>query len=266
MLSFTGKCAFVNGAGSVGTGIGNGRATAMVMARQGAHVFATDIVPEALAETVRLIEEEGGTVVSHAADATSMASMNEAMAACIATFGGLDVMVNNVGGSAPGGAAEMDEQQWSHQIAFNLSSAFIGCKLAIPHLLDRGGGAIVNLASIAAVRMARDRTHVAYSAAKQGVIGLSKSVAVQHAAAGIRCNTVIPGLINTPLVEARLAKQLAADSVESLVAKRNAKVPMGRMGTCWDIANAVVFLASDEAAHITGTELLVDGGIAAAMA
>ncbi len=236
------------------------------MARRGAKVFAVDIAPEAVEQTVTMIRDEGNVAVSHIADATSSDAVCGALNACVETFGGLDAMVNNVGGSAPGGAVEMSEEDWGKQLTFNLTSTFLGCKHAIPHLLDRGGGAIVNLSSIAALRMSAGRSHIAYSAAKQGVIGLSKSVALQYAARGIRCNAVIPGLINTPLVETRLTGQLGAASFADLVAKRNAQVPMGRMGSCWDVANAVVFLASNDAGHITGTELLVDGGIGAAMA
>ncbi len=266
LRDFTGKTVFVSGAGNVGNGVGNGKAIAIQMARRGAHVFAVDIVPEAVEQTVAMIRDEGNSVASHIADATSSESVRKAMAACVQKFGGIDVMINNVGGSAPGGAVEMTEENWSAQLDFNLTSVFLGCKHAIPHILARGGGAIVNLSSIAGLRMSAARSHVAYSAAKQGLIGLSKSVALQYATQGIRCNTVVPGLINTPLVETRLMKQLGAANFGDLVAKRNSQVPMGKMGTCWDVANAVVFLASDDAAYITGTELIVDGGIAAAMA
>jgi len=265
MLNFEGKTVLVSGAGNVGFGIGNGKAIAVQMARRGAKVFAIDIVPEAVAETVSMIRAEGNTVFSHIADACSSDSVRDAMKACVEAYGGLDIVINNVGGSAPGGAVEISEEDWAKQIEFNLTSTFLGCKHAIPYMLAKGGGAIVNVASIAALRVTADRPHIAYSAAKQGIIGLTRSVAIQYAARGIRCNTLIPGLINTPLVETRLIRQLGASSFPELVAKRNAQVPMGKMGTCWDIANAAVFLASDEAGHITGTELIVDGGIAAAM-
>lgn len=266
ILDFTGKTVFVGGAGNVGRGIGNGKAIALLMSRRGANVFAVDIVPDAVEQTALMIRAEGGRVETHLADLTSPVDVHAAMRRCAEVYEGIDVVVNNIGGSAPGGAAEMSESDWDHQIAFNLTSAFLGCKYAIPHLLARGGGAIVNMASVVALRMNENRPHVAYSAAKHGVIALSRSVGIQHAARGIRCNTVIPGLINTPLVEDRLAKQLAVADIEELMARRNAQVPMKRMGTCWDVAHAVLFLASTEAGHITGTEILVDGGIAAAMA
>lgn len=265
-FDFTGKVAFVGGAGNVGEGIGNGKAISILLARRGAAVFAVDIVPEAAQATVAMIRAEGGRAEAHVADATTSDSVAAAMAACAERFGGIDIVVNNVGGSAPGGAVEMSEDVWDAQIAFNLTSTMLGCKHSIPHLLARGGGVIVNMASIAALRMNAARPHIAYSAAKHGVIALSRSVAVQYAARGIRCNTVIPGLINTPLVAERLTRQLGVADVADLIARRDAQVPQGRMGTCWDVANAALYLAADEAAHVTGTELLVDGGIAAAMA
>jgi NAD(P)-dependent dehydrogenase (short-subunit alcohol dehydrogenase family) len=265
LFRLDGKVAFVSGAGSVGEGWGNGKATAVLLARRGASVLATDIVPEAVGETVSRIREEGNIALAHTADATSPESVAGAVTACLDAFGGLDLVVNNVGASVPGGAGEMPEEVWHKQIELNLTSAYLGCRYAIPRLLERGGGAIVNLCSIAGLRMSADRPHVAYSAAKSGVIGLSKSVAMQHAANGIRCNTVIPGLMHTPLVEARLVGQLGAASAEALIAKRNAQIPMKAMGDAWDVAHAVLFLLSNEARHITGTELVVDGGLSAAM-
>lgn len=264
-FDFTGKTVFVSGAGNVGHGIGNGKAVALLLARRGARIFAVDISADAVAETARLIRAEGGEVETHVSDATQSDQVAHAFETCVERFGGLDILVNNVGGSAPGGAVELTPQQWAAQLDFNLTSAYLGCHHAIPHLLAQGGGAIVNIASIMALRMSAERPHIGYSAAKQGLIGLSKSVAMQHAKSGIRCNTVVPGLINTPLVEARIAKQLSASDLEGFIAKRNAQVPMGQMGSCWDVANAVMFLASREAGHITGTELVVDGGISAAL-
>jgi NAD(P)-dependent dehydrogenase (short-subunit alcohol dehydrogenase family) len=265
MLRLDGKVALVTGAGSAGPGWGNGKATAVLLARQGARVFCLDNRAEAAEETLGLITGEGGEARAHVADVTLAAEVEAAVGACVAAFGGLDILVNNVGGSHPGGAESLDEAEWERQIDFNLRSAFLGCKYALPHLKARGRGAIVNLSSIAALRMSAERPHIAYSASKYGIIALSKSVAMEHARAGIRCNTVIPGLMHTPLVEHRLVRQLGANDAAALIAKRDAQVPMGRMGDAWDIAHAVLFLVSDEAKHVTGTELLVDGGIGAAM-
>lgn len=265
VLRLDGKVAMVTGAGSAGPGWGNGKATAVLMARQGASVFALDNRAEAVAETLEIIRSEGGTAASHVADVTDSASLAAAVEACEAAFGGLDILVNNVGGSAPGDAEHMSEEDWDAQIAFNLRSAFLGCKHAVPAMRRRGRGAIVNLSSIAALRMSADRPHVAYSASKYGILALSRSVAMRHARENIRCNTVVPGLMHTPLVEHRLVRQLGANDAAALIARRDAQVPMGKMGDAWDIAHAVLFLAADESRHVTGTELVVDGGISAAM-
>ncbi len=265
MLRLDGKVAIVTGAGSAGPGWGNGKATAVLLARQGAAVLAVDVCAEAVAETLSIIQGEGGNARAHVADVTSSQEVAQTVETCIAAFGQLDILVNNVGGSFPGGAEGMAEVEWDQQIDLNLRSAFLGCKFALPHLKRRAGSAIVNLSSIAALRMSADRPHVAYSAAKHGVIAMSKSIAIENAKAGVRCNTVVPGLMHTPLVEARLVRQLGSNNAEQLIAKRNAQVPMGKMGDAWDVAHAVLFLASDEARHITGTEIVVDGGLSAAM-
>ncbi len=265
MLSLAGKVAVVTGAGSVGPGWGNGKATAVLLARQGATVFAVDVEPEAVAETQRIIESEGGTAVAHRCDMLDSEQVAAAMAACHDRFGRLDLLVNNVGGSHPGEPADMPEEVWDRQIDFNLKTAFLGCKHALP-IMEAGGngGAVVNVSSIAGLRMGAARVHVAYSASKAGIIGFSKSVAMAYAARGIRCNTVVPGLMHTPLVEHRLVRQLGANDAEALIAKRHASVPTGRMGSAWDVAHAALFLLSDEAKYITGTEIVVDGGISAA--
>ncbi len=265
MLRLDGKVAIVTGAGSVGPGWGNGKATAVLLARQGASVFAIDVNAEAVGETLSIIQAEGGNALAHVADVTSSQEVSGAVEACISAFGRLDILVNNVGGSSPGGAEGMAEAEWERQLDLNLRSAFLGCKFALPHLKRQGTGAIVNLSSIAGLRMSADRPHVAYSAAKYGVIAMSKSIAMENARAGVRCNTVVPGLMHTPLVEARLVRQLGSNDAAELIARRNAQVPMGKMGDAWDVAHAVLFLVSDEARHITGTELVVDGGISAAM-
>lgn len=265
MLDLTGKVAIVTGAGSVGPGWGNGKATAVLFARQGAAVFCIDNNPEAVAETVGIITKAGGRAIAHTADATQSDSVKAAFDAAVAAFGRLDILVNNVGGSAPGSAESMSEEVWDRQFDINLRSTFLGCKHALPHLRQQATAAIVNIASIAALRMSGDRPHIAYSASKMGVIGLTKSVAMDQARQGVRCNVVIPGLMNTPLVESRLLRQLGANDAATLIARRDAQVPTGKMGTGWDVAHAVLFLASDESRYITGTEIVVDGGMSAMM-
>ena len=264
MLRLDGKVAFISGAGSVGDGWGNGKATATLLARQGARIYGTDIRLDAAEETRGIIRQDGGICEVQACDMTNSAAVAATIDDCLAKFGRIDILVNNVGGSAPGTAVSMSEDLWDTQMAHNLKTLFLACKHVLPHMERQGDGRIVNLASIAALRMSAERPHVAYSTAKLGIVAFSKSTAIAYAAKGIRCNTVIPGLMNTPLVEHRLAKSIAGGNLAALVAKRDAAVPVGRMGTAWDVAHAVLFLVSDEGHYITGTEIIVDGGMSAA--
>lgn len=264
MPSLSGRVAIVTGAGSVGPGWGNGKATAVLLAREGASVFLIDVVETAVAETAGIIEREGGMCARTLCDMLSSVDVGRAVAECIERFGRIDILVNNVGGSHPGSALDMPEEVWDRQIDFNLKTAFLGCKYVLPHMLARRSGAIVNLSSVAGLRILPGRTHVAYTASKAAICAFSKSVAITHAKDGIRCNTVVPGLMHTPLVEERLTKQLGVNDAAALIERRNAQVPMGRMGDAWDIAHTVRFLVSDEAKYVTATEIVVDGGLTAA--
>jgi NAD(P)-dependent dehydrogenase (short-subunit alcohol dehydrogenase family) len=170
------------------------------------------------------------------------------------------VLVNNVGGSAAGGPVEMSEDVFDAQVAFNLKSVFLACKHVLPAMQRQRSGAIVNVSSTSGLRWT-GAAQVAYAATKAGVIQLSRVVAVQHAKDGIRVNTVVPGQLHTPMVEARLAKQRAGGDVEALLRERVARIPLGFMGDGRDTAAAVLFLASDDARFITGTEVVVDGGM-----
>jgi NAD(P)-dependent dehydrogenase (short-subunit alcohol dehydrogenase family) len=254
------KVALVIGAGSVGPGWGNGRATTALFAREGAKVFGVDRSAEALAETASSIEE--GTFASHVADVTVPDEVGALVEACEKRFGRIDVLVNNVGGSAPGDPVSMSEEVWARQLDQNLTYVFHSCKHVIPIMVRQGGGAIVNLASIAALRYFGADV-AAYAASKAGLIHFSRVTAVKYAPHKVRINTVIPGLMHTPLVEVRLAGERAQGDVDRLIAARHRQVPMGHMGDGWDVAHAVLFLASDEAKYITATELVVDGGLSA---
>ena len=270
MLDMTGKAAIVAGAGSVGpTGSkiwGNGKTTAVLLARQGASVFLLDVNEEAMADTRSIIEGEGGVCATHRCDMTVAAAVQEMVQACLDQFKRIDMLVNVVGGSAPGDPVAMSEEVWDRQIDQNLKTAFLGCKYVLPVMLEQGKGAIVNIASVAGcARFPSGRSHVGYSASKAGVIQLSRSVAGTYAKQGIRVNTVVPGLMHTPLVEYRLAAAIGGNDAQKLIEARNAAVPMGHMGDAWDVAHAVLFLASDEARFITATEIVVDGGSSAAM-
>lgn len=264
MNRLDGKVAIVTGAGSVGPGWGNGKATATLLARDGAAVFLLDIVEASVLETAAIIEAEGGTCDTDCCDMLVAYQVERAVHKCLQRFGRIDILVNNVGGSAPGAPIDMPEDVWDHQIDFNLKTAFLGCKYVLPTMVEQRSGAIVNLASVAGLRILAGRTHVAYTASKAGIVAFSKSVAITHARDGIRCNTVIPGLMHTPLVEARLTRQLGVNDAAALIERRNAQVPMGRMGDAWDVAHAVRYLVGDEAKYVTATEIVVDGGLTAA--
>jgi NAD(P)-dependent dehydrogenase (short-subunit alcohol dehydrogenase family) len=263
MLDLTGKVAIVTGAGSVGPGWGNGKATATLFARQGASVFLVDINEAAVNETRQIIEGEGNTCAVHHCDMTVAAEVQEMVQACLNRFKRIDILVNNVGGSAPGDPVSMSEEVWDSQIDLNLKTVFLGCKYVLPVMEAQGNGAIVNLSSVAGLRNDGHggRVHVGYSATKAGVIQFTRSTAGAYVKKGIRCNTVVPGLMHTPLVEYRLARTVAGNDAAALIASRNARTPMGRMGTAWDVAHAALFLVSDEANYITGTEIIVDGGL-----
>jgi NAD(P)-dependent dehydrogenase (short-subunit alcohol dehydrogenase family) len=259
---FSNKVAIVTGAGCVGAGWGNGRAIAVRLAEEGAKVFAVDRDPARLEETLELAGDARGSITSWAGDVTNGASVAAMAAACIEAFGTIDVLVNNVGGSAPGGPVEMAEDVWDSQIDVNLKSVFLTCKHVLPTMLARRSGAIVNIASTSGQRWTGS-AQVAYAATKAGVIHLSRVVAVQHAAEGVRVNCVVPGQLHTPMVETRLAGQRTGGDVQALLAQRVKRIPLGFMGDGRDTASAVLFLASDEARFITGTELVVDGGMTA---
>ena len=254
------KIAIVTGAGSVGPGWGNGRSTCVRFAEEGARIFAVDMRPESMAETVERVKAVGGEIVTHQCDVTKNESVAAMVKACLDRFGRIDILVNNVGGSAHGGPVEMSEEVWDAQVDFNLKSVFLTCKHVLPVMEKQKSGAIVNLASTSGIRFT-GAFQVGYAATKAGVIQFSRVVAVQYAAKGIRVNTVVPGQLHTPMVEARLAKQRAGGDVKALLEQRQKRIPAGFMGDGRDTANAALFLASDEARFVTGTEIVVDGGM-----
>jgi hypothetical protein len=254
------RVAIVSGAGSVGPGWGNGRATAVRLAEEGAKVFAVDRNEDSLRETIALVEQAGGVIKTHVCDVTRGIAVSDLVSQCLKAFGKIDILVNNVGGSAKGGPVEMSEEVWDAQVDFNLKSVFLACKHVLPVMEKRGSGAIVNIASSSGLRWT-GAAQVAYAATKAGVIQLSRVVAVEYAPKGIRVNCVVPGQLHTPMVEARLAGQRAGGDVEALLKTRMERIPLGFAGDGRDTANAVVFLASDEARFITGTEIVVDGGM-----
>jgi NAD(P)-dependent dehydrogenase (short-subunit alcohol dehydrogenase family) len=262
MLSLQGKVALVTGSGSIGTGWGNGKAIAVLFARQGAKVMGADIDAQAAEETDSLIEREGNCSIAVSCDVTDGTAVKGLIRYCVDRFGRIDILVNNVGRSEPGGPVEFDENTWDAQLAVNLKSVFLTCKEVLPVMERQGGGAIVNISSVAGLRYI-GKPQVAYSASKAAMMQFTKTTAVIYAKRGIRLNCVVPGLMFTPLVW-RLAEKYAGGEFDQFVAHRNQQVPMGSMGDAWDVAHAALFLASDEAKYITGTELIVDGGLTSA--
>ncbi len=255
-----GKVAIITGAGCVGPGWGNGRAACVRFAEEGAKIFAVDLRADTMEETLTRTREAGGEVEPYLCDVTDRASVEAMVAACIARFGRVDILVNNVGGSFKGGAAQLSEEDWDRQMDFNLKSVFLTCKSVLPHMEAQGSGAIVNTSSTSGTRWT-GAAQVAYASSKAAVIQFGKVTAVEYAAKGVRVNTVVPGQLHTPMVEARLAGQRAGGDVDALLAQRLARIPMGWMGDGRDTANAALFLASDEARFITGAEIVVDGGM-----
>lgn len=262
MLRLDGKVALVTGCGSAEAGWGNGKATSVLLARQGAQVFGCDLTPEAAQVTRALVAEEGGSMDVMAADVTRDEGVRGLVEGCIGRFGRIDILINNVGRSEPGDPVTMSEEVWDAQIDVNLRGAFLTCKHVIPVMAAQGGGAIVNISSVAGLRYV-GKPQVAYAAAKAALMHMTSTTAVVYAAKNVRLNSVVPGLMDTPMVR-RLADKYAGGNFEEFSKTRNAQTPMGRMGDSWDVAHAALFLASDEARYITGTQLVVDGGLTAA--
>ena len=262
MLRLEGKVALVTGCGTIGEGWGNGKAIAVLLARQGASVFGCDLDLAAAQATRRLIQDEGGVAEVQACDVTKAADVKALVDACMARFGRIDILVNNVGRSEPGDPVTMDEAVWDEQMDVNLKSAFLMCKHVLPIMERQGGGSVVNISSIAGLRYI-GKPQVAYAAAKAALMQMTQTTAVIYAPKGIRLNSVVPGLMFTPLVK-RLADKYAQGDFEGFVAHRHQQVPMGRMGDAWDVAHAVLFLASDESKYITAQQIVVDGGLTVA--
>jgi NAD(P)-dependent dehydrogenase (short-subunit alcohol dehydrogenase family) len=257
-----GKVAIVTGAGCVGPGWGNGRAIAVRFAEEGARIFAVDKDMMAMDETLALVREVGGDITPYACNVTDSKAIAALVDACQKVYGGVDILVNNVGGPAPGGPVRLSEEDWGKQLDINLTSVFLMCKYVMPLMEKKGAGSIVNIASTSGIRWT-GAAAVGYAAAKAGVIQFGRVVGVEYAKKGIRVNSVLPGQLHTPLVDAVLAKDQSGGDLKTLLARRQARIPMPFMGDGRDTANAALFLASDEARWVTGTEIIVDGGMSA---
>ena len=259
----TGRVALVVGAGSSAPGWGIGKATAVLYAREGASVFACDLVGAAAAETVELIRADGGVAEAFTADVSDGAQVEALVGACVERFGSVDILQNSVGVVALGGAAELTEDAWDRCHAINVRSFYLTTKHVLPHMERQGRGAIVNVSSIGSIRWT-GISYLAYATSKAAVNQLTQSVALEYAAKGIRCNAVLPGLMDTPLVQTGLAAAYGGD-LEAARVTRHARCPTGRMGDAWDVAQASLFLASDESSYVNGHLLVVDGGLSCAL-
>ncbi|HEY0851662.1 MAG TPA: glucose 1-dehydrogenase [Bradyrhizobium sp.] len=262
MNRLKGKAAMVVGAGSIGPGWGNGKATAVTFARQGAQVFCVDRNGAAAEETVNIIKSEGGKATAFTADVSRAADVEAMVAACLKAYDRIDVLDNNVGIAEMGDVVEVSEAEWDRVFAVNLKSAFLAMKHVIPVMQKQGGGSIINISSIASIRHL-GISYVSYGTSKAAMNQMTRTTAVQFARDHVRVNAILPGLMKTPMVEhsAGLAASYSRGDVEAMWRARDAQVPMGHMGDAWDVANAALFLASDESKYITGIELVVDGGI-----
>lgn len=246
-----GKAAIVTGGGAHGDGIGNGRAAAILLARAGAGVLVVDRGIALAERTVEMIQSEGGRASAFAADVTVSKDCSKMVEKAVERFGRLDILDNNVGIGSRGSVVEETEDNWNQVMRVNLNSMFLASKYAIPAMIQSGGGAIVNISSISALR---PRGLTAYSASKGAVIALTQAMAIDHAKDGIRVNCVAPGPVYTPMVYVRGMSDEARD-------RRRLASPLGIEGNGWDVGHAVLFLASPRARYITGQMLVVDGGV-----
>ena len=249
-----GKIAVVTGAGSVGPGVGNGKAAAILYAREGAKVFLVDYNLKAAEETKRLIDKEGGISSCSQADVSKSADCERIINECINSYGRIDILHNNVGIEIPGGIEDISEADWDRTLDVNLKSVFLTCKHALPHMAEQGNGAIVNISSICGI--IGSFANAAYHASKGAVRIFSKAAAIQYAPDKIRVNSIHPGFVDTPMTQPGHANPEIAQI-------RMDATPLGRFGTPRDIAMGCTYLASDEAAWITGSELVIDGGMTA---
>jgi len=254
------KVALIFGAGSIGPGWGNGKATAVTFARAGAKVACVDVGLAAAQETTGIIKAEGGTALALACDVTKSDQVKAAVDATVAAFGRIDILHNNVGHAKMGGPVELTEAEWDRELDLNVKGVFLACKHVLPVMLAQEKGSIINTSSAAGLRYV-GYDYASYYAAKGGVNQLTIGLALQYAKQGIRVNAICPGLMDTPMIYNQITA--AYGSQDEMIAKRHAACPTGRMGTGWDVANAALFLASDEADYINAVILPVDGGLTA---
>lgn len=256
------KVAIVTGAGSIGEGWGNGKACAVLFAREGARVVLVDRNAEAVEETRALIAAEGGEAHSVIADVSTPEGADAFVTAATEVYGGVDILQNNVGIGVVGGLLDTQEKHWDLVFRVNVKSMMLASQRVVPVMKERGGGSIINVSSIASLRWT-GTPYPAYGASKAAVNQLTQSIALEHARDGIRCNVLIVGYMDTPTVYAGQTDPDDEDARRALAQARTDACPMGHMGDAWDVARASVFLASDDARYVTGSPLYVDGGLSA---
>jgi len=261
VLALNGKVVAITGIGSPDNPKGNGRAIAELFAKQGAFVEGIDYQKIEGTRSRDAIRKTGGKCQLTVGDVTSETDVNAWISAVVNYHGRLDILINNVGQSARMTPAAVDTACWREQLELNLNSVMMTCRAALPHMIDQGHGVVVNISSIAGIRYL-GKPQIGYSAAKAALQQYTKTSAIIHAKNNIRMNCVLPGLMHTAMLN-RMADEYADGDFEGYIDKRNKQVPLGCMGTAEDVANATLFLASDEARYITGTELIVDGGVTA---
>jgi NAD(P)-dependent dehydrogenase (short-subunit alcohol dehydrogenase family) len=254
-----GKVAIVTGAGTVAEGMGNGKATALLFAREGARIAAVDLNRAAAETTAEDIRKEGGAAIALAGDVSRSADVRGIVDATAAHFGRIDVLHNNVGIEIAGDPVSTTEEDWDRVHEVNLKGPFLMCKYTIPHMERQGGGAIINISSVASLRWS-PVPYFPYHTSKAALNHMTRVIARQYAAKNIRCNVILPGMIDTPHVR-HYYRDRSSEEVEQVMRRRDQACPMGRQGNPWDIARAALFLASDDAGYVTGVELVVDGGL-----
>lgn len=254
-----GKVALVIGAGAEGVGWGNGNATCALFAREGASVYCVDRNEEAAKDTADLVAALGQKSEYAKADATSGADIKRVVQDCINKFGRIDILHNNVGGGVPGNVVDMGEEQWNQVIQRNLNVAYLPCHETVPHMVRQGGGVIINITSIAAIAY-MENSMTAYAAAKMAMIAMTRNIALDYVKKGVRANCIVISSVDTAKNRHSVTTRFGADRLAEVQALRNSVRKIGRVATPWDIANAAVYLASDEANYVTGIELIVSAG------
>ena len=254
-----GKVAIVTGAGSAGPGVGNGKASAVLYAREGAQVMLVDYNLAAAEETKRLIDAEGGACVTFKADVSRSDDCKSIVEKCIQLYGRVGILHNNVGIEIPGGIEQISDQDWDKVMNVNLKSIFMTCKYVLAYMEKQRRGCITNISSINAIRTLKVLSPP-YVASKAGIVALTREIAIEYASKGIRANAILPGLMNTPMIAASLTSAYGGN-IQEMIKIRDAMCPMGKQGDAWDTAYLALFLASDEAKYITGEAIVVDGGL-----